>query len=78
MTESALPPLPGVDLAGAPEPEDPAYPGWLESVAISPEGVDRTQIWRSLHRTPAERLAVLERAVDDLLDLAGGRWPEIR
>lgn len=78
MTTRDLPPLPGVDPATAPDPEDPVYAAWVESVAISPEGIDRTQIWESLHRTPAERLAVMERAVHDLLDLSGERWPEVR
>ncbi|HSM51241.1 MAG TPA: hypothetical protein VLA75_07570 [Thermoanaerobaculia bacterium] len=78
MTAHPLPPLPGVDPATAPDPGDPGYAAWVESVAISPEGIDRTLIWASLHRTPAERLAILERTVADLLELSGGRWPEIR
>ncbi|MEO7794243.1 MAG: hypothetical protein ABIV06_05665 [Thermoanaerobaculia bacterium] len=60
MVARALPPLPGVDPATAPSPDDPAYADWMERVAISPEGVDRMQIWEMLHATPAERLAVLE------------------
>lgn len=78
LTTRDLPPLPGVDPATAPDPEDPVYAAWVESVAISPEGIDRTQIWESLHRTPAERLAVLERVVRDFFELTGGHWPEIR
>ncbi|HNZ95658.1 MAG TPA: hypothetical protein PKM64_00495 [Thermoanaerobaculia bacterium] len=78
MSSRPLPPLPGVDPATAPAPGDPDYPAWVESVAISPEGIDRTLIWASLHRTPAARLAALERAVADLLEISGGRYPEIR
>lgn len=78
MTPGALPPLPDADPERAPALDDPAYPGWVESVHFSPEGVDRGQIGESLHRTPLERLEVLERAVNDLLALAGGRWPEVR
>lgn len=73
-----IPPLPGADADRAPAPDDPAYPAWVERVLVSPEGIDRGQIWESLRRTPAERLALLERAVNDLLALAGGRWPEVR
>jgi hypothetical protein len=71
-----LPPLPGVATLGAPTPDDLGYVDWLECVAISPEGVDRMLIWENLHRTPTERLEVLERTVNDLLELRGGRWPE--
>jgi hypothetical protein len=78
VTDRALPPLPGLDVAAAPQPDDPAYAAWVEGVTFSPEGIDRSAIWTSLHRTPAERLAVLERAVNDLLELRGGCWPEIR
>ena len=78
MTDRPLPPLPGVDAATAPRPEDPGYAEWAASVGCSPEGIDLGLIWASLHRTPAERLAVLERAVNDFLELRGGRWPEIR
>jgi len=78
VTVRPLPPLPHVDPATAPRPEDPGYAEWVEKVGCSPEGIDRGLIWASLHRTPAERLAVLERAVNDLLELRGGRWPEIR
>ena len=78
MTARELPPLPGVDVAMAPEVDDPSYAAWVEGVTFSPEGIDRSLIWASLHRTPAERLAVLERAVNDLLELRGGRWPEVR
>jgi len=78
LTTRALPPLPGAHPDRAPDPDDPSYPAWVESFVFSPEGIDRGQIWESLDRTPAERLAVLERAVNDLLALAGGRWPEVR
>jgi hypothetical protein len=77
-TAGQPPPLPGVDLATAPGVDDPGYAEWVESVALSAEGVDRSLVWASLDRTPAERLAVLERAVNDLLELRGGRWPAIR
>mgnify|MGYP001591762590 CR=1 FL=1 len=60
MAVNLLPPLPGVDPVSAPSPDDPAYGDWLESVAFSPEGVDRMQIWEMLHATPAERLAAIE------------------
>lgn len=73
-----LPPLPGVDPATAPTPDDPEWEEWYERVAISPEGVDRMLIWQHLHRTPTERLAVLQRVVNDLLEMRGGRWPELR
>jgi hypothetical protein len=78
VTLPRLPPLPGVDPATAPRPDDPEYAEWAERVGCSPEGIDRGLIWASLHRTPAERLEALERAVNDLLELRGGRWPEIR
>lgn len=78
MSGTPLPPLPGADPARAPSPDDPAWADWAEALTISPEGVDRSQIWASLHRTEDERLAVLERAVSDLLELRGGAWPEIR
>jgi hypothetical protein len=73
-----LPPLPGVDAAKVPGLDEPGYEAWVERVTFSPEGVDRSQIWASLHRTPAERLAILEQTVNDLLELRGGRWPEVR
>jgi hypothetical protein len=78
VTARELPPLPGLDVAMAPEVDDPGYAAWVEGVTFSPEGIDRSLIWASLHRTPAERLAVLERTVNDLLELRGGRWPEVR
>ena len=71
-------PLPGMERDTAPQPDDPGYAAWVESVAFSPEGIDRALIWSSLQRTPAARLEVLERAVNDLLELRGGRWPEVR
>lgn len=60
MATAKVPPLPGVDPATAPSLDDPGYPAWLESVAFSPEGVDRMQIWEMLQATPAERLAAIE------------------
>lgn len=72
-----IPPLPGVDPATSPTPDDPRWEEWYERVAISPEGVDRMLIWQHLHRTPTERLAVLQRVVNDLLEMRGGRWPEL-
>lgn len=78
MPEEPLPPLPGVDPSTAPLPDDPEYGEWIESVLFSAEGVDRSSIWASLHRSPAERLALLETAVNVFLELRGGRWPEIR
>jgi len=44
---------------------------------MSPEGVDRALVREQLDRTPEQRLEVLERAVNDLLELRGGRWPEL-
>lgn len=78
MSESLVPPLPGVDPASAPHLEDAGYWDWAERVLFSAEGVDRASIWASLHRTPAERLALLEEAVKTVLELRGGRWPELR
>lgn len=78
MSASARPPLPGTHRVVAPAPGDPAWSEWVESQALTPAGVDRSQIWASLHRTPDERLAVLERVVADLLELRDGAWPEIR
>jgi len=59
-----LPPLPGIDPATAPSPDDPRFEEWLTQAVGSPEGVDRSLIWESLHRTPAERLAALQELVD--------------
>jgi hypothetical protein len=36
------------------------------------------QIWESLHRTPSERLQILEDTVNEILRLRGGEWPEVR
>lgn len=72
MAARELPPLPGVDPATAPRPDDPGYEAWLESVVFSPEGVDRALIWEHLHRTPSERLAVIEKFVATLLRLREG------
>lgn len=63
--------------ASAPTPGDADWPAWLESQAISPEGIDLALVREQLRRTPEERLAALERAVNDLLELRGGRWPEV-
>jgi hypothetical protein len=78
MSGSSLPPLPGADAAQAPSPDDPSWADWVEALTVSDEGVDRSQIWASLHRSENERLEVLERAVADLLELRGGAWPEVR
>jgi hypothetical protein len=78
MSESPVPPLPGTESAGAPSPDDPGWAAWVEALTVSAEGVDRSSIWVSLHRSPDERLAILERAVADLLELRGGAWPEVR
>lgn len=78
MSDTPLPPLPGFDPTRAPSPDDPSWADWVDVVTNSPEGVDRSLIWVSLHRSPGERLAVLERAVADLLELRGGVWPEGR
>jgi hypothetical protein len=61
----------------APVPGDSRWPAWLEREAISPEGVDRALVREQLSRTPEQRLEALERAVNDLLELRGGRWPEL-
>jgi hypothetical protein len=61
----------------APAPGDAEWPAWLERQAISPEGVDRALVREQLSRTPEQRLEALERAVNDLLELRGGRWPEL-
>lgn len=64
MAVRPLPPLPGVSVEDAPLPDDPGYCDWVERVVFSPEGVDRGLIWENLHRTPAERLRVLQDFVD--------------
>jgi hypothetical protein len=64
MLQRALPPLPGVDPAAAPAPEDPRFADWCERLVVSPDGVDRSLIWESLHRTAAERMAALQELVD--------------
>ena len=64
MSRIDLPPLPGVDPSTALGPDDPGYEEWIESVVFSPEGVDRMLIWEMLHRTPAERLGLLQAFVD--------------
>lgn len=62
---------------GAPAPGDAEWPDWLERRAVSSEGVDLELIREQLARTPDQRLEVLERAVNDLLELRGGKWPEL-
>lgn len=76
MASRQLPPLPDGDPTTAPLPGEPGYDAWLERVAFSPEGVDRTLIWEMLHATPTERLARLQGFVDSVL-AARGRRPEI-
>lgn len=66
-------PTPGA----GPTPGDPAWPDWLEGRVHSADGVDRELIREQLARNPEERLDALERAVNDLLELRGGRWPEL-
>lgn len=70
-----VPPRPPVD--GAPAPGDADWTAWLEGQTTSSEGVDLVLVREQLARTPGERLEVLERAVNDLLELRGGRWPEV-
>jgi hypothetical protein len=60
-----------------PAPGDAEWETWLESRTVSSEGVDIALIREHLARTPTERLAILERTVNDLLELRGGRWPEV-
>lgn len=64
MPTLPLPPLPGFDPATAPAPNDPSFETWLTTAIVSPEGVDRSLIWASLHRTPAERMALFQEWVD--------------
>lgn len=67
MASHVVPPLPGVDPEKAPTPDDPEWSEWLDHVNFTPEGVDRSLIWESLHRSPAERLLfheTLSREVD--------------
>jgi hypothetical protein len=64
MTDRIIPPFPGVDPATAPTPDDPEYSDWMERVCFTPEGIDRTQIWESLHQTPTERLRRLQAMMD--------------
>lgn len=78
MSRPGVPSLPGVDPDQAPIPGEPGYDEWLERAAISPEGVDRAAIWEFLDVSPVERLQWLEGTVNDLLELRGGEWPEIR
>lgn len=61
----------------APAPGDPAWPAWLERQVSSADGVDLELIREQLARTPEQRLDALESAVNDLLELRGGRWPEL-
>ncbi len=64
-------------LDSAPTPGDADWPAWLERQTVSATGVDLTLVREQLARTPEERLEALERAVNDLLELRGGRWPEV-
>ena len=75
MPARPLPPLPGVDPASAPDPDDPRYEDWVASVVFSPEGVDRALLWESLHATPAERLRRLQEFVDSFHDRARSASP---
>ena len=77
MSEHLLPLLPGVDPAAAPSAADPGYEEWIQRVVFSPEGVDRMLIWEMLHRTPAERLGILQEWVNGILKARDGRRPEI-
>jgi len=70
-----VPPQPLADRV--PEPSDGDWPAWLERQTVSPEGVDLSLIREQLARTPGERLEALERTVNDLLELRGGRWPDL-
>lgn len=65
-------PDPEVDAPSA----DPGDSDWLERVAFSPEGVDRTLILEQLRRTPTERLAKLEREANRALEMRGWKWPD--
>jgi hypothetical protein len=60
-----------------PAPGDDGWEAWLEGRTVSSEGIDLALVRDHLARTPGERLAVLERTVNDLLELRGGRWPEV-
>jgi hypothetical protein len=66
MALRPLPPLPGVDPATVPTPDEPGYCDWVERVVFSPEGVDRMLIWEQLHRTPTERLRAMQALMNDL------------
>lgn len=77
MSLRDLPPLPGVDPATAPTPDDPGYCDWVEQVGFTPEGVDRMLIWEMLHRTPEERLQRLQDFVDTFHG-ARARTPAVR
>lgn len=68
---------PDITAGDAPTPDDTGFTEWVERTTFSPEGVDRSLILENLRRTPAERLAHLERMVNELLELRGGRWPEL-
>jgi hypothetical protein len=66
MALAPLPPLPGVDPALAPEPDDPGFEDWLVETVVSPQGVDRMEIWENLHRTPTERLDALQALAEEV------------
>lgn len=78
MCPREIPLLPEDDPGQAPLPGEPGYESWIEKVVSSPEGVDRAAIWKFLDISPVERLQWLEGTVNDLLELRGGEWPEIR
>ena len=63
--------------AEAPAPGEPGYEEWLQRVAVSPQGIDRMLVLEHLRRSPTERLELLERTVNGILELRGGRWPEL-
>jgi hypothetical protein len=77
MALRPLPPLPGVDPATAPTPDDPGYCDWIERVGFSPEGVDRMLIWERLHLSPEERLSALEDFAETILRLRNGSRPAV-
>lgn len=68
---------PKLTVDDAPVPGDAHWQAWLEGQMVSSEGVDLALVHEHLARAPGERLEVLERTVNDLLELRGGRWPEV-
>jgi len=49
-----------------PHVHGPLGTDWNDPIAFSPEGVDRTLIWKMLDLSPAERLATLDRWSEDI------------